>query len=107
MPVTITCPRATCGHGHIVDDQHLGKTVPCPKCGGQITVSATPRPDAAMPFSVANFLPNLERLAPTAQARMLLWGGLGSVCVLALSPFLPLASAFGYSVLGVNAGAGV
>jgi hypothetical protein len=104
MPVSITCSN---GHGHTVQEQDMGKTVPCPKCGDQITVAPRAGSSASLQFSLANFVPNLERLAGTAQARLLLWSGLACLGVLALSAFLPWATVFGYSVLGVRVGAGV
>ena len=119
MAITVTCPNPNCRQMATVEDQHAGMNVQCPKCGGTIAVPGAAAPGAApaaapgapVQFSSANFMGNVERLAGNAQAKMLLWIGLGCLAGLVLFTFLPwITVSFGEvsaSALGIRLGMGI
>jgi hypothetical protein len=116
VAITVTCPNPNCRQMATVEDQHAGMNVQCPKCGGAIAVPGTAAPATGAPaststsaqVSAANFMANLQSLAGTAQAKMLLLIGLGCLAFTVLSVFLPWFGTVGvYSVLGLSYWAGI
>ena len=112
MPITVTCPNASCGQVCAVQDQHAGKQVRCPKCGGVIqvpggaapanpvTASPPPAPPSPGP-TAAGFMGNLDSLAGSSQSKMLLLVGLGCLAGVVLFAIVFVAAYGGIGAEGL------